>query len=1105
MWTRSAVLSLIRRASSKEPHHVSSLQKSCRPSIYHATARCQSSSSASSSSSSSSTVSLPKSMEEAQTLEEIYESIEEQSQLDDKRRTLENPTPFFSLLHYPSRASWRSSDHILGEPPSSNTHVHSLLGQTQFNIIQHSERTNKQLKRTYKRIIETHKLLAVKRERERRLAANLSTSPTNNNSKLNDNSTEDSDGTIQDGRGRHVGDWIDKKNKKKRSRYDVLSASETLCDDPSVALSLSMGLSGSRNLAADYDTTTSNNINNPDASSMMNGLVMSAKSANKLAKSKDMSTSSSSTSNNNERPVGYSAEQTLTNLRYRFGPNYSIVKRVLSEVQSLLGGDKSPPLVGSSSPKHVPFRPKRVLDFGCGVGSSSAAALDVFGVCRNENTGATTSNSTGIEWIHSIDASKSMRDATERVLSSVLQASPWQEEGDDSDSFLKTEEDRLLDEELIKYEKEIGQLLKGGGHIDMKRLERQRKRLAKWEHTWTKQSNARTRLTFGESIVDASSFYSDQIDEYKEDRPALPWQAKLDEQRRLINEKKKKKKDDTAKPSSSNQKKKQGSFDLILCSYTLSELPNVPSSLAASTLLWEKLAPNGILVFVEPGTPDGFGILRSVRSMLLECCPPPEIKDKRRRRREAAAAEAAAAMKEAHEKEEIERESGDSSESEDGEDVTSPSTPEEEDHDNWPEECHVIAPCTHNGSCPMSRHQRNHVKRNTRFGKYEAAAEPNEVEEDENGEVRRDDSGREEEEEEDGDMNIQDLLSNWDYMTQSDKDELKMMMGGDDDMSDDEAKAMLEYMESMEGGSDSDEDEDDGDDSDSDDDVDEQEYYNIDQDTTSTESSNNKESSTMKQTDVFDTSFCSFVHKFPGGTSRKKGEKFTYLVLQKRVPGSNDNTSVLNPMKSEDESLLDEIDVAELMSNSVHHGQELKKEELRKRLQQKRRMDMNTNGDSTEEDPDVYDTYHQSQYFDILKKAVEVEDAFLDSNLDSLGLEMLRGDDRRKGWGRLIRAPLKRKGHVLIDYCSAGCGGCSKNIPNDDDEDDWFEERRELPDGTQGRITRQKVSRGWSARSAPGCYSAARRARWGGLWPDLTRVKLDEIRQKKERKLKNDW
>ena len=124
--------------------------------------------------------------------------------------------------------------------------------------------------------------------------------------------------------------------------------------------------------------------------------------------------------------MGYSAEQTLTNLRYRFGPNYSIVKRVLSEVQSLLGGDKSPQ-VGSSSSKHAPFRPKRVLDFGCGVGSSSAAALDVFGVCRDESTGATTSNSTsGIEWIHSIDASKSMRDATERVLSSVLQASPWQ-------------------------------------------------------------------------------------------------------------------------------------------------------------------------------------------------------------------------------------------------------------------------------------------------------------------------------------------------------------------------------------------------------------------------------------------------------------------------------------------------------------------------------------------------------------------------------------------------------------------------------------------------------------------------------------------------------
>ena len=47
----------------------------------------------------------------------------------------------------------------------------------------------------------------------------------------------------------------------------------------------------------------------------------------------------------------------------------------------------------------------------------------------------------------------------------------------------------------------------------------------------------------------------------------------------------------------------------------------------------------------------------------------------------------------------------------------------EDGRDEWEEECQVIAPCTHNGLCPMSRHQNNHVKKNTRFGKYEMASE----------------------------------------------------------------------------------------------------------------------------------------------------------------------------------------------------------------------------------------------------------------------------------------------------------------------------------------------------------------------------------------------
>ncbi|EJK77664.1 hypothetical protein THAOC_00490 [Thalassiosira oceanica] len=112
--------------------------------------------------------------------------------------------------------------------------------------------------------------------------------------------------------------------------------------------------------------------------------------------------------------------------------------------------------------------------------------------------------------------------------------------------------------------------------------------------------------------------------------------------------------------------------------------------------------------------------------------------------------------------------------------------------------------------------------------------------------------------------------------------------------------------------------------------------------------------------------------------------------------------------------------------------------------------------------------------------AQEIEDAYVSHSEDdgdrSLGLELVDDAERRRGWGRLVRAPLKKGRHVVLDYCSAGgrdgAGG----------EGGGGETAGE---GTVGRITRQRVSRGWSARSAPGTYQAARKARWGGLWPDL--------------------
>jgi ribosomal protein RSM22 (predicted rRNA methylase) len=180
-------------------------------------------------------------------------------------------------------------------------------------------------------------------------------------------------------------------------------------------------------------------------------------------------------------------------------------------------------------------------------------------------------------------------------------------------------------------------------------------------------------------------------------------------------------------------------------------------------------------------------------------------------------------------------------------------------------------------------------------------------------------------------------------------------------------------------------------------------------------------------------------------------------VVQKRTA---DLTGEVDAKQHEDDDLK-HVDIVDLLAQSVHHALKHKQEYLKKRVS--RDFD----------DSDTESSYHEDRSLQILQQAVDLEDKFLDSANDDLGLELLHGDKRRKGWGRLIRAPLKRKGHILLDYCAAGgCGeSCTKNS--------------NVNDG-RGRIIRQKVSRGWSARVAPGCYGAARKARWGGMWPDLS-------------------
>jgi hypothetical protein len=65
-------------------------------------------------------------------------------------------------------------------------------------------------------------------------------------------------------------------------------------------------------------------------------------------------------------------------------------------------------------------------------------------------------------------------------------------------------------------------------------------------------------------------------------------------------------------------------------------------------------------------------------------------------------------------------------------------------------------------------------------------------------------------------------------------------------------------------------------------------------------------------------------------------------------------------------------------------------------------------------------------------------------------------------WARLVRAPLKRNAHVILDVCTP-----------------------------QGSFERRVASKG-KLKEVPGAYRAARKSRWGALWPNwLARLKGD--------------
>eukprot|EP00903_Cladosiphon_okamuranus_P009917 g9414.t3 len=102
-----------------------------------------------------------------------------------------------------------------------------------------------------------------------------------------------------------------------------------------------------------------------------------------------------------------------------------------------------------------------------------------------------------------------------------------------------------------------------------------------------------------------------------------------------------------------------------------------------------------------------------------------------------------------------------------------------------------------------------------------------------------------------------------------------------------------------------------------------------------------------------------------------------------------------------------------------------------------------------------------SSSVDLLKAFVQQRNmnktgAGLSDAMDALGTDGISDATLKRGdWARLIRKPLKAKGHALLDVCSP-----------------------------EGNIQRKVVAKGkW--KGAPGVFVAARKSQLGGLWPYL--------------------
>lgn len=103
----------------------------------------------------------------------------------------------------------------------------------------------------------------------------------------------------------------------------------------------------------------------------------------------------------------YGAEDTVAYTNYHFPARFAVMKRVFTEIIKL-------------SPT---FKPTNILDFGCGPGTSGAAAMDIWGENLKKYTG--------------VDMSRSMLDAAKVMIEGSNQVSDNNNDNDDNNDYRK--------------------------------------------------------------------------------------------------------------------------------------------------------------------------------------------------------------------------------------------------------------------------------------------------------------------------------------------------------------------------------------------------------------------------------------------------------------------------------------------------------------------------------------------------------------------------------------------------------------------------------------------------------------------------------------------